>query len=316
MVEKRNRRLLISLVVLTIITGAVYLIQPGDTGVSVDPTLFRPEHLSEVDHIVLESRNAKVDLQYDGSRWKVNERFEADRRLIDVLFAALEQARPKRPVALSQRDSVNGDFRSKGVTVRLFEGLDLKKQFLVGGASQKNETYFRLDSTSEAYLMMIPGYRVYLGGIFEIDENGWRDKRIFSFRLTNFKSLTQRFPADPAADFEINKKDKVFGVEGLEKSDTARVNTYLDDVSLLVADQIVTPGVSKRLDSLAKTPPVTTLEIKDIANRSYQLNLFRPLAGETLILGTSREHGLVLFDRRKVFRVTKRRGYFQGAGSQ
>ncbi len=42
--------------------------------------------------------------------------------------------------------------------------------------------------------MNIPGYRVYVSGIFELDESGWREKRVFAFNWQNFQKLDAHFP--------------------------------------------------------------------------------------------------------------------------
>jgi hypothetical protein len=323
MQEKKNIRKLISFIVLVACTAAVYYFQQADSQALVDPSLFKVEDPAKIDRVVLELNGRKVDLHFDGAHWMVN-RFEADRALIDVLFAALAQALPKRPVAAIQRDSINGLLNSQGVTVSLFENKEIRKQFVAGGNPQKRETYFRQGINSEAYLMTIPGYRVYLAEIFSMDENGWRDKRIFDFAWRNFKSLTTNFPAEAQAGFVIRRPDASLTVTivGMNEPDTSRVNAFLDDVLQLTADRIIPKGTSKRYDSLAQTPPVTAIEVSDIANRTYRLELFPPLppttrdassvqAGEALILGTAHEGDLVLFDRKKLFRVVKKRRYFE-----
>jgi hypothetical protein len=310
MQEKKNRRRLILFLVLIACTGAVYFVQQAQDQPIVDPSLFKVEDPSKIDRVVLQWKDRRVDLHFD-SDWKVN-RYEADRALIDVLFAALAQALPKRPVATARRDSINKILGAQGVTVSLFEGTELKKQFVAGGDPQKRETYFKIDTDTEPYLMTIPGYRVYLADIFAIDENGWRDKRVFNFAWRNFKSLTTVNTADPSAGFVISRPDRslTVTVEGMNEPDTSRVNTYLDDVQQLSADQIISKG-TQRYDSLAQTKPVNTIEVHDIANRTYRLELFPALRGETVILGVAHEGDLVLFDRKKLFRVVKKRTFFK-----
>ena len=314
MEEKRNIRLFVLLVMLTALASAVYIFQQDGNRIIVDPTLFKVEDLTKIDGVVLESQKGKVKLHYESTGWKVNDRFDADRQLITVLFATLEQAQPKRPVAIGLGDSVNAHLDSAGILVSLFEGTVLRKKFQAGGDGKKKEAWFRLNKNSEAYVMTIPGYRVYVSQIFDLDENGWRDKRIFDFSWRNFKSLSATFPADLAADFEISMKGAFFSISDMENSDTAKVNTYLDDLSLLRADQIISAGFSERCDSLAGTLPVNSIEIKDIANRTYRLDLFQPIKGEKLILAKAHQNDLVLFDRENFFRAYRKRAFFKLKG--
>ena len=309
--EKRNIRLFILLAVLTATAWAVYFFQRDENRVIIDPSLFKVEDLAKIDGVVLGSPKGHVKLHYESTGWKVNDRFNADRQLITLLFATLEQALPKRPVPASLRDSVNTHLDSSGISVSLFEGTVLRKQFQAGGDGKKKEAWFRLNKKSEAYLMTIPGYRVYVSQIFELDENGWRDKRIFDFNWRNFKSLSATFPLESDSGFGIAMKGLFFTLMETENADTAKVNTYLDNLSLLRANQIVSPGFSKRYDSLAKTSPISTIEIKDIASRTYRLSLFQPMKGETLVLGKAHDNDLVLFDRENFFRMYKKRAYFK-----
>jgi hypothetical protein len=194
MQEKRNVRLMISFVLLTAITVIAYWwLTSESTTIKIDKNIFKVEDFKSIDQVVIESPSGKVELKYGSSKWLVNEKYEADRNLIDVLFATLQQAEPKRPVAASLKDSLVNVVKHEGVKVSLMSDDKSVKVFFVGGNASKTQTYFLLDGTDDPYLMTIPGYRVYVSGIFELAENGWRDKRIFNFRWENFKSLTASF---------------------------------------------------------------------------------------------------------------------------
>jgi hypothetical protein len=310
MQEKKNIGLLISLIVLLAGTAAVYFFQRDSVRASVDPSLFKVS-IATIDRFTFDRRGEKIDVHFDGTRWRINDRYEADRQLVDVFFATMERAMPKRPVAILQRDSVLKRLEEKGTRVSLFEGPTLRKQFLAGGNAEKTEAYFSQGKNEQAYVMTIPGYRVYVSQIFELDENGWRDKRIFNFNWRNFKTLTVKFPAEPSADFEFVRNGSVFNVVGVEQADTTRANAFLDDIIKLAADQVVVPGTSRTYDSLVKTKPVCSMVILDIANRTLSLDLFAPVRGDNKVVGRAFGGETVLFDRKKTFPVLKKRSYFQ-----
>jgi hypothetical protein len=120
-------------------------------------------------------------------------------------------------------------------------------------------------------VVTIPGYRVYLASIFELNANDWRDKRIFNFNWQNFKSLSASFPSEPQQNFTISFKDQYFGIDGLPLADTTKLNNYLDAVSLAQGDRIV----SKEDASLSESAtPDFQIEVNDIANRSFLLKVF------------------------------------------
>lgn len=129
MQEKKNKRRAIILVLLLAATAFVYWFGKSERGYHVDPTLFKQFDLSTIDQVVIESSSAKTTLKYEGSRWKVNEKFNAAPRTIQVLFATLQQAEAKRPLALSLQDSVADAIRKRGVKISLYDKGEVREVF-------------------------------------------------------------------------------------------------------------------------------------------------------------------------------------------
>ncbi len=274
MLEKKNKQQFILLLALVSATIAFYWSGNGGENFAVDKAIFKNFDLTGITEISLESNNSNVMLTYDGSRWRVNDHFPADAAMIDVLFATLQQAEPKRPLASSMQDSVATSLQRNGVKVSLFTAGELQKTFVAGGNEGKNQAFFLDTEGGEVYVMTIPGYRVYVSGIFELAENGWRDKYVFGFNWRNFHSLDVRFPQRPSDNFVVEMDNNYFSVQGLNQVDTTKLNDFLDNVSLLtVQDYVVS---NDRLDSLAKVDPVVILLVKDIAQREYRLQLYPP----------------------------------------
>ena len=99
MQERRNKQQFILLFVLLSATVSVYWFNHRAKDGDIDKNIFKNFDLNSIDEISLESSKGKVTLKYNGSRWRVNDQFAADPSMIDVLFATLQQAEPKRPLA-------------------------------------------------------------------------------------------------------------------------------------------------------------------------------------------------------------------------
>lgn len=267
MQEKKNKQRLMILVVLTITTVAAYFLLNRGTSLQVDKQVFRKLDLKTVNQVTLKSPVQHVTLTLDGSRWKVNQ-YDADQQMIEVLFATLLQVEPKRPVQASLADSLTAMLKTKGVTVSLQSTNGETQQFYVGGNDKKTQAYFATEA-GEVYVMHIPGYRVYASGVFELEEKGWRDKFVFGFNWRNFKSLETQF-ANPAENFSITMADNQVGMVGAE-ADTARLNTYLDAVSLLTVDRY---SVAPSADSIKNLKPLFSILVKDIGNREFPLTVY------------------------------------------
>lgn len=308
MQKKKNISLLIALIVLSLACIGVYWSGRSDSTFNVNQNLFRVDDFKSIDHIVLNSSAQKVELKYVDNRWRVNDRYLADRNLVDVLFATLQQAIPKRPIAEQMQDSVSNELKRSGVHVSLYAGSELKKEFLAGGNVAKSQAYFSEVANPTPYLMVIPGYRVYVSGILELDENGWRDRYVFGFNWQNFKKLETTYPENPKNNFTVIMQQRKPVLEGFSEADidTARLYTYIDDVSLLTADQFIPNN-----DTLWKGGPVVKISIEDIAGRLYSIEFFSKMTGSDQFPALIQDSDPALFDSRKLQPVLKTRDYFR-----
>src|SRR5687767_14357872 len=267
MQRKRNIQLLFALGCL-IATTALLLFFFNRKEEVVDKNIFRVEDLKEIDKIVLTKNEKTIELKFDGARWKVNNQL-ADRSMIDVLFATLQQAEPKRAITESLQDSISTILKNEGVKVNLYSADELQKEFLAGGNANKTQAYFKNPADDECYLVVIPGYRVYTSGIFELKENGWKDKHVFNFNWKNFQALKSTVPGFSKNDFEISMGKTYFEVKGIISVDTTKLNDYLDAISLLTVDQYVTREEVTGYDSLLHAKPFLELQVSDVSGKNY-----------------------------------------------
>jgi hypothetical protein len=303
---RKNILLIISLTVMLMIIAFLLFTGSDNRAVEIDKGLFRVEDFKTISKVVLESKTSRVELNYNGSRWKLNDRVDADRNMIDVLFATLQQAEPKRAVSSSEADSIGNMLEEDGTKVTLFAGETNEKVFYAGGNATKTTAYFKLPG-ERPYIVTIPGYRVYTAGIFELPASGWRDKFVFGFNWRNFRELEAQFPNDPKQNFKVAMGKDFFGIEGISRIDTARLNTFLDQVSLLTVDEFrEQEGLA---DSLRQQSPVIVIRVTDIAKRVYALSLFSGVKND-LVAGLVSDSLPATFDARKITPLIRPREYF------
>jgi hypothetical protein len=301
MQERRNKLLLSTLLLLIAATAIVLLVQNRGAKALVDVNLFRVEDLKAIDRVEMASGADTVQLSFNGSRWLVNNNDVADRDMVDVLFATVLQAEPKRPVADNLKDSLATVLKSSGIHVTLFENDQLIKSFVAGGNDKKTQAYF-MNEAGDVYIVNIPGYRVYVSGIFEQTERAWHDKYVFAFNWSNFKSLHAQFSANAKSNFEVALAEGYFGITNLP-TDTTKLNNFLDAVSLLTVDEYTD------LDTLTKIKPVVTIEVVDIADRKYTLAVFNfSLGGKTAC--QVKDGQAAWIDNRKLGALLKTREFF------
>jgi hypothetical protein len=309
MQEKRNKQLAASLVVMIIAIVTFWFFAFRESKIEVDEGALIVPDLANVDRVEMESAQGKVVLRFDGTKWTVNDQYPVDRRSIQVLFGTVENIKPRRPVGEKQLESVRKELQTHGTTVRFYAKDKLLKTYTAGGIPAKAEAWFQVGD-GNPLIVNIPGYRVYSAGVFEQTVNDWRDKRVFALNWRNFKSLTTTFTKDPRETFTISGRNRTFSVEGMSEVDTARVNTYLDDVSLLVGDGFYKQGQRARIDSLIAGPTSFDVVVTDVGNQSFRLEIFPPLRTEPNVFG--RVNGeVMIFPRAEIVRIAKKKSWFR-----
>ncbi len=302
--QRKNRRSLITLIVLigaTVATG--FLIRRSDRP-AVEKDIFRKANLEDVNKITIVNPDDTIELAFENSRWRVNKEYAADRNLVTLLFATLKQAEPKREIAST--DSIAKLF-SISSKVTLYADGNPVQEFIAARNASKTQSLFKDLSSGKIYLMTIPGYRVYVNGIFELTTGGWRDKMLFgSFNWRNFQTLEVRFPEKPAENFKVQAEGTgLFGVAGV-KTDTAKLNTFLDDVSLLTVEDY--PEFASLRDSLTQVKPFLELVISDITGKQHGLKVFRENGNG--VMGLWMENEPVLFSTQRIRNIIRPKSYF------
>ena len=315
MQKNRNKYLAIALGLMIVSSIGLLFLTREEPKSEIDHNHFRLAESEKIDQVILSSPRGKINLKFDGAHWRVNEKWDTDLQMIKLLFATLQQAEPRRPVAASMKDSVNRILSTKGTQILLIENGASKVNFLAGGNSIKTETWFLKEGETQPYVMQIPGYRVYVAGVLELDESGWRSKRIFDFYWRNFKSLTASYAREPKQSLEIEMKDHYFGLKDVASVDTTKLNDYLDAVSFLSATKFIPPGLPE-IDSLMATAPAIRIEVKDIANRVYVLELFTPRKQDIEVYGRLADGQIVALEKNRIGEIARRKDFFRPAGAR
>jgi hypothetical protein len=310
MQSTKNKRLSVSLILLLAITILAYFLTGKDGQLELDKKMFQVEDQTKIDRVTLESAKGNVVVSYDGTSWKVNNRYQADRKLVKVLFATLMQVVPKRKVSENLQDSISKALKGSGTKVSLFEGQQLRREFYAGASTDHTQTYFQ-QNNEQAYLVAIPGYRIDASQVLQLDESGWRDKRVFNFNWRNLKAISVTYPDDPKRNFNINLVQKLLSIEDVEVADTTRLSRFVDDLYSLEGDQWVTLGKSASVDSLFNTPTSFQVAVSDIAARNYRLNVKQWKQGQPLLAGVLNDTVRLLFEKTRLFRIAKTKEYFK-----
>lgn len=305
--ERKNKKALMTLIVLVILTVASAFLLQTDNRPTVDKSVFKKVDFEAVNKITIQNKLDTVELSFTNSRWRVNNEYPADRNLVTLFFATIKQAEPKREISDALSDSISKAIVANGYRITLFSDGQPIQTFLASGNDSKTQSFFKDPQTGKVYLMTIPGYRVYVSGIFELKTGGWRDKMLFgTFNWRNFQSLEAQFPEKPGENFKVLAEGTgLFGIPGI-KTDTAKLNTFLDDVSLITVEDYL-ESTSLR-DSLTQVKPFLNLVVNDIAGKQHTLKVYRE--NKNGVLGLWMNSEAVLFNPQRVGNIIRPKSFF------
>jgi len=257
---KQNRLLFGSVIVLLSLILVITYFSFSNRIQSIDTQLFQVEDWKSIQEIVMQNEKQQVKLSFREGAWRVNDQYKADRNLIDVIFATLIQSKAKREITGSQKDSLLNHVKKTGVKIDLKSASGSELSFIAGGNLQKSNAYF-VSKDDKVYQVHIPGYRVYVSGIFELAEGEWLDKLIFDVNWINFKKLTYTYENE---NFNVVRQNNLFQIEG-QQTDTAKLHQFLDRLSLLQVNQFQLDADKNKLNIIGD------INLVDIADRPYHL---------------------------------------------
>lgn len=268
---RQNRNLLLLFVALCLMSAAIsysdYVQKKG-----IDAELFKISEEVRIDRFVLQQGKDSVVLQAGSGVWKVNDRYAADVQRVRLFFAAMDRARPRRMVTGLLKDSLSTRLQSDGFKARFYENGQLIFSVLALGDEKNQITWFAKPENPEPVEMRIPGYRSNPISVFSIQENEWREKRVFPFNWRNFTGLNAKFPGSTNQDFSITVANGLLAIPGLDVPDTLRLKNYIDAVQLLEAESILDSRNGK--DSLLQVKPDVVLTLSEVSGRIHELRLY------------------------------------------
>lgn len=272
---KKNWGLLLIFLLLSGVFGILVSQQAAITSLEVEEDLFAVEDTTSIERVELQlpQGNTQV-LERSGRGWQLNNTYEADPQLMQLMLSVLSNVEVKRPVARSQQEEIVEGLRQQGVQVRIYKEGGAVQEFIAGGDQERGISYFLQEG--EAYVVELPGYSSYVSGIFNLTENNLRDRTIFQTNYLNLRELTLAYPGD-AEDIHIRFDRNRLEVENISQPDSAQLLGFLSLFENLQATGFVNVKEYPELDSLLRQQPVARIEVTNIQHPEEKvLEIYQP----------------------------------------
>lgn len=296
---KKNTKLFIILILFIAISATIALIDINSKKKNFEPDIFRVLDIDSIQSVAIKGKGIDNLIERNGDQWRLNNKYDTDTSRIKILNTILSLVIVKRPVAKLNNADILNDLEQMGkkVTVKLKNGSQIS--FISGGNASKTTSYYTNPSGKQAYIVEISGYNNYISGIFELTENQWRDRMLFSTSWRTLKNLQIAYQNQP--DLQIAFEDKFLKVKDIHKMDTTALLNYLQQFEYFQINDYLILGNYPKYDSLLRTNPFANMTISDIdSNKNKQLSVFPKMKGEQFYLLTDESKQMMVVDQKRM----------------
>jgi hypothetical protein len=269
---------------ITLLAGVLFSLQSSDSNNTLSDTQqdFTLQDTSGVSKIEL-GENTLVKTGLD--EWEVNNNYKVQPSRMQSLLAVLGRVQIKRPVPEASIDSVKNLLEKSNFKVNIYNQDGVIKSFELAGSGEN--TYARLGTDKIPYIIYIPGYFVNIYELFDIGEQAWRDKRVLYTTWRTLQKLDVNYTGDAKNSFSISFDSAFYKVEGIERLDSAKVYSYIQQYQSFEVESYVDDENLK--NTLSETAPFCVMVLNDLYESRNNSLLIYP--NDSTIYGVSEKSG-------------------------
>jgi hypothetical protein len=293
---KKKNIILIAVVAVVAIVAAVVALRgsrkstfPQDYHIADTASITRIFMADKQDNQVLLTRTAD-------STWLVDNQYEANKPMVDLLLETLNTMRIRQQVNRNAVPTVIKDLSARAIKVEVYQRLPLINWFggrlrlfpreklsvtyFVGRETQDMlASYMFREGDKVPYFIHIPGFRGFLTPRFVTDPLKWRSHVIVNLNVRAIERVELQIPERPEESFAIQREGEGFYLElqGHHRADgfdTARVAQMLSSFTHLNFDEFASIVPNSFADTCVTGTPRTILRVTDTAGTTREMRTY------------------------------------------
>lgn len=295
---KKNRYIFISAIILALVALVLLLTQTKTTYKSFKND-FAVDDTSAITKIFMtdKNNNSLKLTRVDQGRWVVNDKYPAQKQMINMLLATMSGLEIKEIVAKAAHNTIIKDMAIYSVKVEIYQMAfrinlfnwitmfpheKMTKVYYVGGATPNNRgSYILMEDSEEPYVVYLPGLRGFVTPRYSPIEKYWRDFTIFNRSLPEITSVKMEFPSNQEDSYEVTNEipgkvvlTSLIDNKKITDFDTIKVLTFLSGFRSLNFEALLNDMDPLRKDSILSSTPFIIITVNDTSGTSKSIKVF------------------------------------------
>ena len=162
-----------------------------------------------------------------------------------------------------------------------------------------------LNENEEIFLAHIPGYTTSIDNLFDLSTEDWRSRFVWQVDWLNLERIEVK--SSSFEPWSVVRQGGYFGIEDNLQTDTARLNEYLDRLSLLAVDEfisVVDTGLYYTSD------PLLDISVKEFGSEAQKVVFYEPRDSTGMYVLDKPRFGVGTIDANAVKFLLKPGDYF------
>ena len=313
---KQNKRIKL-LTITFLITGlfAGYIVLKNTSWSTTEATkLDLAIDSTSLKKLTLIHNNQTTVLTKSETGWMVNEKYNARKNLIQLLFVGLTKSELKRPIASENKEKVITILKQNGTLVKTVDGNNTNSFYIASNDNDANSSYYMKEGDAEPYIIFVPGFSGDMANLFKMSEVNWRSKVLFNSTPISLQNISISYPSIPKSNVSIKwNTNKTFTINGVNSIDSTKVVTYLAQFEQVNVDQYIYDNKELIIKGLQKNKPQAMIQVEDLSTKgSHTLKIYGESTEPKGIYAiVEPENDLIIMKPESLFRLLVRKEFFE-----
>jgi hypothetical protein len=269
------------IIVLAILAIVLYMNDKSGT-LKVGHHEFSVADTSSITTVKISDGTVAISLERQGDKWTVNNGYYARAKAVRALLRVVSSIEVSSPVPKSMMNDVLDGFNGRVVSVTIESSGQVIKAFRIAeNDSLQIGSFAMLTGDNVPYVVRMAGYDGHVSKLFPIEPLFWRDKMLFSYRLSDILSVEVEYLQHPENSFAYqflgpgDLKIKSLATNKTIPIDKARARDYLLNFSSLPFQVAEMMPFKINYDSLIFQKPFCEIKVKNTGNQIKTVKTYR-----------------------------------------